>query len=42
VMLHDQDLPMLLWAEASNMAVYVQNKSPHRILEGKTPKEAFT
>jgi hypothetical protein len=41
-MLHDQDLPMMLWAEACNTAVYVQNKSPHRILEDKTPEEAFT
>jgi hypothetical protein len=41
-MLHDQDLPMLLWAEAYSTAIYVQNKSPHRILEDKTPEEAFT
>jgi hypothetical protein len=41
-MLHDQDLPMMLWEEACNTAVYVQNKSPHRILEDKTPEEAFT
>jgi transposase InsO family protein len=41
-MLHDQDLPMLLWAEACNTAVYVQNKNSHRILEEKTHKEAFT
>jgi hypothetical protein len=41
-MLHDQDLPMMLWAEACNTTVYVQNMSPHRILEDKTPEEAFT
>jgi hypothetical protein len=41
-MLHDQDLPMMLWAEACNTTVYVQNKSPHRILEDKTLEEAFT
>jgi hypothetical protein len=41
VMLHDQDLPMLLWAKACNMIVYVQNRNPHRILEEKTPEEAF-
>jgi hypothetical protein len=41
-MLHDQDLPMMLWAEACNTAVYVQNRSPHKILENKTPEEAFT
>ena len=29
-MLHDQDLPMHLWAEASRTAVYVQNHTLHR------------
>ena len=28
-MLHDQDLPMHLWAEAARTAVYVQNHTPH-------------
>jgi hypothetical protein len=32
---------MLLWAEACNTIVYVQNRSPHRILKDKTPEEAF-
>jgi transposase InsO family protein len=41
-MMHDQSLPMFLWAEACNTTVYLQNRSPHRILEGKTPEEAFT
>jgi hypothetical protein len=41
-MLHDQDLPMMLWVEACNTTVYVQNRSPHRILEDKTLEEAFT
>jgi transposase InsO family protein len=41
-MIHDQNLPMFLWAEASNTTVYVQNRSPHRILGDKTPEEAFT
>jgi transposase InsO family protein len=27
-MIHDQDLPMHLWAEAAKTAVYVQNKFP--------------
>ena len=35
-MLHDQDLPMHLWAEAARTAVYVQNYTPHRVLENKT------
>ena len=28
-MLHDQGLPLHLWAEACNTTVYVQNRSPH-------------
>jgi transposase InsO family protein len=41
-MIHDQGLPMFLWAEACNTTVYLQNMSPHRILGDKTPEEAFT
>jgi hypothetical protein len=41
-MIHDQDLPMHLWAEATRTAVYVQNRSPHRVLGNKTPEEMFT
>ena len=41
-MLHDQDLPMHLWAEAARTGVYVQNRTPHRVLENKTPKEFFS
>jgi hypothetical protein len=41
-MLHDQDLPMFLWAEACNTAVYLQNRSPHKVLGRMTPEEAFT
>jgi hypothetical protein len=33
---------MFLCAKACNTIVYVQNRSPHRILGDKTPKEAFT
>ena len=40
-MLHDQDLPMHLWAEAARTVVYVQNRTPHRVLENKTPEEVF-
>jgi len=40
--LHDQSLPLFLWEEACNTAVYLQNMSPHRILGCKTPEEAFT
>ena len=41
-MLHDQDLPMHLWAEAAITSVYVQNRTPHRVLEKKTPKEVLS
>jgi hypothetical protein len=41
-MLNDQSLPMYLWAKACNTVMYLQNKSPHRILEGKIPEEAYT
>ena len=41
-MIHDQNLPMILWAEASMTAVYVQNRSPHKILKNMTLEEAFT
>ena len=39
-MLHDQDLPMHLWEEAARTTVYVQNRTPHRVLENKTPAPA--
>ena len=41
VMLHDQDLPMNLWVEAARKTVYVQNRTPHRVLKNKTPEEVF-
>jgi transposase InsO family protein len=41
-MLHDQNLPKFLWAKACNTAIYLQNRSPHKVLENVTPKEAFT
>jgi transposase InsO family protein len=42
VMIHDQNLLMILWAEASMTVVYVQNMNPHKILKNMTPEEAFT
>ena len=33
---------MFLWVEAFDTTVYVQNRSPHRLLRDKTPEEAFT
>jgi transposase InsO family protein len=41
-MIHDRDLPMHMWAEAAKMQVYVHNKSPHKVLENKTPEEMFS
>ena len=41
-MMNDQDLPMFLWSQASMTVVYIQNRSPHQILEDKTPEEALT
>ena len=41
-MIHDQDLTMFSWVEPSNTTIYVENRSPHRILGDKTPEEAFT
>lgn len=41
VMLHDQGLPLHLWAEACNTTMYLQNISPHHDLGMKTPMEAF-
>ena len=40
-MLHDQDLPIHLWAEEARTVVYVQNHTTHRVLENKTPEEVF-
>ena len=41
VMIHNQGLPMYLWAEACNTVVYVQNRSPHKKMKGTTSKEAY-
>jgi hypothetical protein len=41
-MIHDQDLPMCLWAEAAMADVYVQNRLSHSALGFKTPEEMFT
>ena len=42
VMLHDQGLPIHLWVEAYDTAVYVKNHFPHRVLGMSTPEEAFS
>jgi hypothetical protein len=41
-MIHDQDLPMHMWAEAVKTTMYMQNKSPHKVLENKTPEKIFS
>jgi hypothetical protein len=41
-MIHDQDLPMCLWAEAAMAVVYVQNRLSHSALRFKTLEEMFT
>jgi hypothetical protein len=40
--IHDQDLPMHLWAEATRTTIYVYNRLSHSALGFKTPKEMFT
>jgi hypothetical protein len=37
-MIHDQDLQMHLWAEATRKPMYVQNKLSHNALGLKTSK----
>ena len=41
-MLHDQGLPLHLWDEACNTAVYVQNCCPHKVLGMSTLEEAYS
>jgi len=41
VMLHDQGLLLHLWDKECNTTVYLQNRSPHQILEMSTPEEGF-
>jgi hypothetical protein len=41
-MIHDQDLPMHLWEEATKTTMYVHNKSPHKELEKKTLGDMFS
>ena len=40
--IHDQDLPMHLWAEATRTAVYVQNRLSHNALGFKNLEEMYT
>ena len=40
-MLADSELPKSFWAEVLATAVYLQNRSPTKSVEGKTPYEAL-
>jgi hypothetical protein len=40
-LMNNQGLSMYLWGEATMRTIYVQNKSPHRILKDMNPEEAF-
>jgi hypothetical protein len=35
-------LSLFLWAKACYTAVYLQNRSPHRVVGSMTPEEAFS
>ena len=41
-MLYDQDMPKFLWEEDYNIAVYVQNRVPHKALGKVTLESVFT
>jgi hypothetical protein len=41
-MIHDQDLPICLWAEVARTTIYVQNRLSHSALGFKTPEEMFS
>ena len=41
-MIHDQDLPMYLWEEASRTTIYVHNRISYNSLGNMTPEEMFT
>lgn len=40
-MIHDKSIQTFLREEACRTAIYIQNRSPHQILDNMTPKEAF-
>ena len=41
-MLLNQYLPKHIWAEETRTTMYVQNHIPHRVIDNKTPEEAFS
>ena len=40
-MIEAKDLNPNIWDEAINYVAYIQNKYPHKFLDGKTPYEAW-
>lgn len=40
-MLHEKELPKKLWAEATSTTVFFLNRLPTRVLNNKTPHEAW-
>ena len=40
-MIHDQDLPIHLWDEATRTTVYAKNRLSHSSLGFKTPEEKY-
>ncbi|WVY89496.1 hypothetical protein V8G54_035010 [Vigna mungo] len=40
-MLHQKELPKKFWAEATNIAVFIQNRLPTRALQNQTPFQAW-
>ena len=41
-MLEAKNLPPKFWAEAINFVAYIQNRVPHKYLDGMTPFEAYS
>ena len=41
-MMHDQVLPTHLWVEETRKNVCVHNHTSHRLIDNKTPREAFS
>ena len=41
-MIHDQDIPMYLWEEATKTTIYVHNIISHGTLGNNTAEEMFT
>jgi hypothetical protein len=41
-MFHERSLPSKIWVEALNYDTYINNRSPHKSVEERTPFEAWT